>query len=260
MLIEQIIKRATSRVRAPDGSGRAARRPTELTRLADRYGSDKGTRLSAHGYTRVYEKFFGQLRNEPVTLLEIGLLRVDADARRPNNGTEVNAGSRVRRAPSLEMWRSYFPNASLFGFDIDDFSAVRIDRATIVQGDMGSTADLERLASTIAKPIDILIEDGSHASHHQQIALASLFPHLRSQGIYVIEDMHWQDPHVERDGAPKTRDILRDLQVTGRLESPFMTEDQQTYIMNNVDNIFLYDSLTDDVADATDALAVLIKK
>ena len=41
-----------------------------------------------------------------------------------------------RQAPSLEMWRRYFPKAKLFGFDIDDFSSVEIDGCVILQGDM----------------------------------------------------------------------------------------------------------------------------
>jgi hypothetical protein len=163
-------------------------------------------------------------------------------------------------APSLKMWQAYFPRAEIFGFDIDDFTAVRLDRCTIIQGDMGSVGDLERLVRIIGKPIDILIEDGSHASHHQQISLGSLFRHVRSEGMYVIEDMHWQDPHVERPEAPKTRDILRRFQATGIFESPFMTKEQQTYVQNNVKEIWLFDSQTGDVSDPTDALALLVKK
>jgi hypothetical protein len=269
MSIQQMLLKATSRVLVPpsaqpvpslDARTHLGRQPGELTRLADRYRSDKGTRHSAHGYTRVYERFFGRMRHEALTLVEIGLLRVDVDARRAHNGAQVSTGAAASRAPSLEMWRAYFRNATIFGFDIDDFSSVRIDRGAIVQGDMGSPADLERLARAIGGPIDILIEDGSHASHHQQIALGTLFPHLRSQGIYVVEDMHWQDPHVEKAGAPKTRDILRRFQVAGELESPFMTREQAIYIQENVHEIWLFDSLTADVVDATDALAVLVKR
>jgi hypothetical protein len=158
------------------------------------------------------------------------------------------------------MWKNYFPNAEIFGFDIDDFSGVKIDRCTTVRGDMSSPADLERLVSTVGRPIDILLEDGSHASHHQQIALGTLFPHLRSDGIYVIEDLHWQDSSIEKPDSPKTRDILRRLQVDRVFESPFVSPEQRSYIERNVKAIALYDSLTLDVADGTDALAVLVRK
>ena len=164
------------------------------------------------------------------------------------------------KLPSLEMWRSYFANAAIFGFDIDDFSSVKLDRCMILQGDMSSSDDLSRLIQAVGRPIDVLIEDGSHASHHQQIALGWLFPHIRSKEIYVIEDLHWQDPRVERAGAQKTRDILRKFQVDGVFASQFLSREQQAYIQNNVERVWLFDSLSSDVEDATDALAVLIKK
>lgn len=158
------------------------------------------------------------------------------------------------------MWKTYFREAKIFGFDIDDFSDVKIDNCIIVQGDMSSPNDLSRLISAVDRPIDILIEDGSHASHHQQIAFGFLFPHIASGGLYVIEDLHWQDPTVEKKGAPKTRDILRRFQNDGVFASPFLSTEQQKYIQANIKNIWLFDSLTTEVDDPSDALAVVLKK
>src|SRR6516225_48659 len=94
----------------------------ELTRLANRYGSDKGNRVFArHYYTRIYHQLLAHLRNRPITLLEIGLQR------------DVN-----RDCPSLRMWRDYFPYARLIGFDINDFSSVSIANCRILQGDISS--------------------------------------------------------------------------------------------------------------------------
>src|SRR5689334_17362159 len=78
----------------------------ELTQLANKYGTDKGNRLfGRHYYTRIYHRILAQLRCRPITLLEIGL-RHPSEAGGP-------------RAPSLQMWRQYFPTARLIGFDID---------------------------------------------------------------------------------------------------------------------------------------------
>ena len=47
----------------------------ELTRLANRYSSDKGTAYNcAHGYTRVYQALLAPLRESPLRMLEIGLV------------------------------------------------------------------------------------------------------------------------------------------------------------------------------------------
>jgi hypothetical protein len=240
--------------------GYSLRRTDELTSLADTFGSDKGTRFSAHLYTRIYKRFFEKVRNDEITILEIGLLRTDFDKRRASNAAEGITSLKASRAPSLEMWKRYFPKARIFGFDIDDFSDVNIAGCTIARGDMSSRSDLARLVTSIEQPIDIIIEDGSHASHHQQIALGYLFPNVRSGGLYIIEDLHWQDEQMEKIGAPKTRDILRRLQADGRFESPFLSKEEQTYLEQNLDKLWLFDSLTTDIDDASDALAILRKK
>jgi hypothetical protein len=241
--------------------GYSIARLDDLTYLANTLGSDKGTEfLDAHGYTRIYARLFEPIRDKEITFVEIGLFRHDADRRRAVNAIEgINAAS-ASRAPSLKMWRAYFPRAYLYGFDIDDFSQVNIDRCTIIQGDMSSESDLDRLVYTIGRPIDVLIDDASHASHHQQIALGRLFPHLRSGGIYIIEDLHWQDKYLERQNIPKTRDVLRRLQLDGILETPLLCEEQRRLLQGDIAEIRLFDSFTLVSRDPTDALGVLFKK
>src|SRR5262245_62785214 len=85
-------------------TGYSLNRMDDLTYLADLHGSDKGTRYSAHMYTRIYTKFFEKIREDEIVILEIGLLRPDLDKRRVVNAMEGGAFSRVSRAPSLEMW------------------------------------------------------------------------------------------------------------------------------------------------------------
>ena len=236
------------------------RRIDELTYLADLFGSDKGTRSCAHWYTRIYANLFKALRNDHLTIVEIGLHRTEIDQRRASNAVEGSTPAVASRAPSLEMWTAYFPNAEVYGFDIDDFSKVKIDRCKIIRGDMSSRDDLASLVGAIGRPIDIVIEDGSHTSHHQQVALGYLFPHLQRGGIYVIEDLHWQDEKLESCGSPKTRDILRCFQVNGAIKSPFFIHEEQRYLQENLKKVYLFDSFTNTVDDPTDALAVLVKQ
>jgi len=61
--------------------------PNELTKLADKYKTDKGS--LKHLYTVYYYKLLNHLRYENITLFEIG----------------------VDKGYSLLMWREYFPNA-----------------------------------------------------------------------------------------------------------------------------------------------------
>src|SRR5262245_40258460 len=176
----------------------------ELTQLANRYGSDKGTRaFGRHCYTRIYHQLFAHLRHRPITVLEIGL-------RHPFE-------HRNAATPSLRMWRDYFSCARLIGFDIDDFSSVSLSNCRILQGDMSSREDLSQLFAL--GPFDIVIDDASHASAHQQVALACLFPHVAPGGFYVIEDLNWQPPGLERADVPQTRTLLR----RKSFESPVIT-------------------------------------
>jgi hypothetical protein len=107
------------------------------------------------------------------------------------------------------MWLEYFPRAHIYGFDISDFSHMKYPRFTFVRGDGGSQEDLERLARS-ASGFDIIVDDGSHASYHQQLAFKLLFPKLCAGGTYIMEDLHWQPPIYERKqiSLPKTADLM----------------------------------------------------
>ena len=50
----------------------------ELNRLANKYKTDKGSiYYNAQSYAYVYERYFESIRHQPITLLELGLLRHD---------------------------------------------------------------------------------------------------------------------------------------------------------------------------------------
>ena len=232
----------------------------ELTRLANKYGSDKGDiHLSRHFYTRVYGPLFAPLRDRPLKILEVGLLHKrdgwkDPDAR--DGGGQI-----ARRAPSLEMWSAYFPRAQIVGFDINDFSAVNIERVTTVQGDMGNPAELQRIIDAAGSDFDIVIEDASHASHHQQVTLAHLFPHMRAGSLYIIEDMRYQPSTLERPDAVKTRDLLKRGAVTGDYTSAYIDQAASNQLAQTIETIEFFDSLSlEDALEKNDSLAVIRKK
>ncbi|KQX27700.1 hypothetical protein ASD01_21580 [Ensifer sp. Root423] len=230
----------------------------EATRLANLYGSDKGnSHLGKHFYTRVYSEYFEPIRHQQLKVLEVGLLHISDSGW--DDPSKRDIGQAIgRRAPSLEMWSQYFPNSQIVGFDINEFQDLHIDRCTVVRGDMGNRNDLMKLADF--GPFDVIVEDASHASHHQQIALGYLFSHLVRGGTYWIEDLNYQPPSLEVPGAIKTKDLLVDLEQGRPLFSEYILADEALNLEATVASVEFYDSLETGARRNRDNLAVLTKK
>jgi hypothetical protein len=207
----------------------------QLRKLANKHRSDKGDLYyNAHGYADIYEFLLRGQKDAPLKLLEIGLLRHDVQARNPGP---------YEHAPSLAMWREYFPNAEIYGFDVADFSAVpNIPGVQICRGDMSNEADLASLIETSRGEFDVIIDDASHASHHQQIALRFLFPTLKPGGFYFIEDLTYQPPQLELPDAVKTLDVLRSLSWGSIRPTPHIDRESLESIQANLDWLQMFDS------------------
>jgi hypothetical protein len=90
---------------------------------------------------------------------------------------------------SIRMWEEFFPNATIYGVDIDP-SCRRFegDRRRILIGDQGDVNFLRRVIGEAGEAFDIIIDDGSHRVEHQLKTFGMLFPAMSDHGIYVIED------------------------------------------------------------------------
>ena len=128
-------------------------------------------------YLDVYNELFGNIVNNPVRLLEIG----------------------VQNGGSLEIWSKYFENAKIIiGCDINrncQNLKYNKDLIKIIIGDVTADKTLNEIRSIIDK-LDIIIDDGSHVSSDVIKTFINYFPILADNGLYVIEDMHcsyWQE-------------------------------------------------------------------
>ncbi len=149
----------------------------DLRLLATVYGSDK---WGAHWYAQHYERFFRSRRRQPIVLLEIGI----------GGFNDPKAGG-----ASLRMWKNYFPRGRIYGVDIFDKRPHDEDRIKTFVGDQSDEQFLRSLINEIGRP-DIIIDDGSHYSHHVIKSFEVLFPLLKDDGIYVVEDLassYWPD-------------------------------------------------------------------
>lgn len=150
-------------------AGLAWRHRKDLSRLALLYGTDK---WGSHWYTEHYRHYLESLRKQPVRLLEIGVGGYDD----PREG-----------ACSLRMWKAYFRRGQIVGLDLHDKSALQEPRIAIHQGDQTDAALLRRLCAHYGG-FDIIIDDGSHLNEHVIQTFEILFPLLRPDGIYAVED------------------------------------------------------------------------
>ena len=139
-----------------------------LQLLGEKYGTDKaGHKYDGIGYLDYYDRHFSNIRYDVKTFVEIGVLG----------------------GKSLRMWEEYFPNAIIYGIDINpSCKGYESDRIKIFIGNQNSESFLIDIANKIGN-IDILLDDGSHITKHQISTYNILYPLLNSGGFYVIEDL-----------------------------------------------------------------------
>lgn len=150
---------------------------TPLCELARKYGTDKGgehipygdVNHCCHVYTPVYWELFKDRIGDSLHLLEIG----------------------VSEGYSMRMWREFFPNATLHGWDlsIERFEGEPLSNTRLQRVDQSDVASLIGAYHSADNPLfDIIIDDGSHVFEHQVTTFRTLIPRIAPNGIYVIED------------------------------------------------------------------------
>jgi hypothetical protein len=161
--------------------------PTEMCRVMAKYGSDK----ALHSYTQVYSALYKDWFDRPLRMLELGL---------GTNNLAVLSNMGVFGAPgaSLRGWRDLFPQAFVYGADIDRGILFEEDRIQTFYCDQLDKSSIRALWSqpALLSGADIIIEDGLHTFEANVSFLEESLDHLRPGGIYVIEDIGWED--IER--------------------------------------------------------------
>lgn len=209
-------------IRYRDITERLREPQTELCEIALRHRTDK----CGNGYTTYYHSLFSDIRYKPLNILEIG----------------ISAGY------SLTAWSEYFPKSMIYGIDAHTSD----ERCRIIEMDgdgwikcfrcdQGKRKELLKVILQIGKQLDIIIDDGSHYQYDQQISLGTLFPYLKSNGYYIIEDMckpgnHWGH-HDLVNYSDNTCKAIADYQKTGSFESMHLTENEALYLSENIGSV-----------------------
>ncbi len=187
-----------------------------LEEISKKYRSDKG--LVYHNYLEIYETYFSKYRDSLENFLEIGLWEGE----------------------SIRMWREYFTTGNLVGADILDLSHIDLPNTQIHICNQSDRDQLNNLAAKTYSQFDIIIDDGGHMMHQQQITLATMFKYLKSGGIFVIEDLHTSgNPAYTRPGDTDTLQMLHNFNQTKQITSSCMDSKEMSYLNKNIKEIII---------------------
>lgn len=143
-----------------------------LDRIAKSHGTDKSSEI--HNYCVKYEKYLPFNRYDEINILEIGVLD----------------------GKSLLTWKEYFYRSHILGIDINsDCKKYEESRITVEIGSQDDPIFLSQISLKYG-PFDMILDDGSHMNNHQIYSFQQLWSHVKSGGVYLIEDVgcsYWSD-------------------------------------------------------------------
>ncbi len=186
--------------------------------------------LKWSNYGDIYDKHFAKFRDQPINILEIGVLR----------------------GGSMRMWEKYFPKANIFGIDIDEECLqYQSDRTKIFIGDQSDVSFLRNIKAKIPR-IDILIDDGSHRAKDQKITFDEMYYHVSKPGIYLIEDIelnYW--PSKDKDKPDNFMTYMKskidELNVrrtmSRKVSESYPFKDTQVRFNNSTNSISFYENM-----------------
>jgi len=208
-------------------------RPT-LSNISKKYPTDKDF---VHNYfDTVYEKYFSPIRDNVIKFCEVGVGGFWGDVGWvPGN--------------SLRVWEEYFPNAYVLGLDINQYDLKNEGRITVDYIDQSKKELVDSYAEKMFD-YDIILDDGSHNIHDQQITMSSFFKTIKSGGIFVMEDLHssievkipekrdvwgWGDPT-----KITTLEMLEHFKLTGEIISDYLSDEEKQYLKDNIASVEIF--------------------
>ena len=162
--------------------------------LCQKYKTDKGYSnestkevLTNHSYYLFYNDFFLKKRNEISLLFELGI---------GSSNMNIKSNMRGYNKPgnSLRVFKEFFPNAHIYGGDIDKnilFTEKRIKTFYVDSLNQQAIGNLWK--SIKIDKFDIIIDDGLHTYESNINFFLHSYKKLKSQGYYIIEDIHYKN-------------------------------------------------------------------
>jgi SAM-dependent methyltransferase len=158
---------------------------TDMCLIGKKYPSDKsplspvgtlpgpGVGYYRHAYTPIYSLLFTQMKNRPIDLAEIG----------------------IGHGGGLRIFREFFPEARLFGFEfdrrwIDLVTGLGMEKTRIAFINVAEEDCITRAFEESGTRFDLIIDDASHIASHQINVIRRCAPFLKPGGMLIIEDIY----------------------------------------------------------------------
>lgn len=186
-----------------------------LTRLANRYKTDKGTMHGdAHGYTEFYQQFLEKYENP--NILELG--------------TYLGGGTRMFSSfydGDCNIWCvDWAPQTTDFIRDIPNVNFIQVD--------LGKVEQIQALHEQLKDiKFDIIIDDASHIWQQQMDAMYYLNDLLSDKGIYILEDIHFSRLFYDSEQSPLFFISLMKPVCT-------LSEEQNEELLNKIDTVQIF--------------------
>jgi len=174
---------------------------SELCEIGKKYDTDKSSQRNnvtdnrhCHPYTLFYEGLFRNHKNKNLDIAELGIL---------------DGGS-------LLMWREYFINSKIYGFEyntnlINNFKQnFNNDRITLTNIDVRNKDSIANTFKELNILYDVIIEDTTHIFEDQIRVIENVYQYLKPGGILIVEDIF--KSYNEIDYINRLQPVLENFQ------------------------------------------------
>ncbi|MDA1284669.1 MAG: hypothetical protein O3C61_07055, partial [Proteobacteria bacterium] len=174
-----------------------------LIELFEYFNSDKGNfffnqytkskkkeRIQGHQYAIFYDKYFEDIKDNQLSILELGSFKGGATA----------------------AFCFFFKNSKIYSGDLyPDIFNFYSKRITNFKIDTSSEDSINNFVKNNNLEYDIIVEDAGHFLKDQIISLFLLFKKLKSKGTFIIEELDFPDTRQDMNiynEKPTLREIL----------------------------------------------------
>ena len=190
----------------------------------------KNERIDAHGYSKIYERYFEKIRNANLNILELGSFYGNA------------AGA----------FFYYFKNSSIYSGDIcPDLFRYKSQRLKNFYINTSSEISIKKDLIDNQRIFNVIIEDASHTLKDQIISLFMLFKILSPKGIFICEELDFperrKDMNINNE-YPDLKNILKAIKSNKDFNSKYIKEEDKKYFLDNFNTIEIFKGKINEVA------------